>query len=87
MTEEEKFRSEVLVALARIETNQITHTATDKEHDKRLTGLEHTVNGNGSIGIAEKVRNLEANWKAITVGISVVVTVLVEVIRTKFGGK
>lgn len=65
---DEEFKTQVLVTLARIEGNQATQTRTDTEHDERLTALEHTVNGNGAIGLAEEVRGLKGRLALIVTG-------------------
>jgi len=43
----------------------------------RISKIEKILSGNGQIGLIEKVRNLESNWKAITAGISFLTSVAV----------
>jgi hypothetical protein len=55
---------EILERLARIEAKQDAHLAS-YEQDKaatnaRVTNLEHTVNGNGKVGLAEEMRSLKS---------------------------
>ena len=65
---DEEFKTKVLVTLERIEGNQSIHTRTDVEHDERLTALEHTINGNGAVGLAEEVRGLKGRLALIVTG-------------------
>ena len=77
---DEEFKTKVLVTLARIEGNQATHTRTDGEHDERLTALEHTVNGNGAIGLAEEVRGLKGRLALIVTGGTLAVSAVFHII-------
>jgi hypothetical protein len=58
MPEDDKFRSDVLVALAKIDSHMEAQTAISLRHDDDICALKITVNGNGKPGLAEKVRNI-----------------------------
>lgn len=73
---DEEFKTKVLVTLERIEGNQATHTRNDAEHDERLSALEHTINGNGGVGLAEEVRGLKSRWALLVAGGSLAVSAL-----------
>lgn len=68
---------EILERLARIEAKQDAHLASyaqDKAAaDGRVTRLEHTVNGNGQIGLAEEIRNIKTRISWIVGGITLAV--------------
>ena len=81
---------EILERLARIEAKQDAHLATyaqDKAaNDGRVTRLEHTVNGNGQVGLAEELRNLKAKVSWIVGGVTLVVNTAFQLLL-KWGGK
>lgn len=86
---DEEFKTKVLVTLERIEVNQAAHSRIDAEHDERLTGLEHTVNGNGQTGLAEEVRNLKWRWGLLVAGVAIVASWLPKflyLLAKKIGG-
>jgi len=81
---------EILERLARIEAKQDAHLATyaqDKvASDTRIGKLEHTVNGNGQVGLAEELRNLKAKVSWIVGGVTLIVNAAFQLLL-KWGGK
>jgi len=81
---------EILERLARIEAKQDAHIAayaTDKVgSDGRITKLEHTVNGNGQVGLAEEMRNIKTRISWIVGGITLAANAAFQ-LALKWGGK
>ena len=81
---------EILERLARIEAKQDAHLATYAQDkvvsDGRIGKLEHTVNGNGQVGLAEELRNLKAKVSWIVGGVTLVVNAAFQLLL-KWGGK
>lgn len=77
MGEEEKWKLEVSSMLGEIRADLRAVQKSLNDHVKsegiRIEDLEHTLNGNGSAGVAEQVRNLKSKW-AILYGIGLLVT-------------
>jgi hypothetical protein len=71
---EEDFKLKVVSTLAEVVANQKNLESKLDTHilsnNQRLDNLEHTVNGNGSSGIAEDVRNIKGRW-ALLYGIGI----------------
>jgi len=81
---------EILERLARIEAKQDAHLATYAQDkvvsDGRIAKLEHTVNGNGQVGLAEELRNLKAKVSWIVGGVTLIVNAGFQLLL-KWGGK
>lgn len=81
---------EILERLARIEAKQDAHLAayaTDKAgSDGRIAKLEHTVNGNGQVGLAEEMRNMKTRISWIVGGITLAANATFQ-LALKWGGK
>jgi len=71
---------EILERLARIEAKQDAHLAAyvqDKAAaDGRVTRLEHTVNGNGQVGLAEELRAVKTKISWIVGAITLAVNAI-----------
>jgi len=71
---------EIIERLTRIETKQDAHLASyaqDKAaNDGRVTRLEHTVNGNGQVGLAEELRTVKTKISWLVGGITLAVNAL-----------
>ena len=81
---------EIIERLTRIETKQDAHLKAyeaDKAcADTRITKLEHTVNGNGQVGLAEELRAVKTKISWIVGGITLAVNALFQ-IGLKWSGK
>jgi len=81
---------EILERPARIEAKQDAHLAAyaqDKAaNDGRVTRLEHTVNGNGQVGIAEEMRAMKAKISWLVGGITLAVNAAFQ-LTVKWGAK
>jgi len=81
---------EIIERLTRIEAKQDTHLAAyaqDKAASgERITKLEHTVNGNGQVGLAEELRNLKTKVSWIVGGVTLVVNAAFQLLL-KWSGK
>jgi len=66
---DEQFRLDVTSLLSEVHTSQKALTKSLDEYivanNKRLDDLEHTVNGNGSRGLAEDVRSIKGKWGVV----------------------
>ena len=84
-------KTEMTDRLARIETKQEAIGPRCDAHAERLDALGKTINGNGSMGLAEQVRNLESrNAKqsaAIATGVSFLVIPIWEYVKIKLNIK
>ncbi|MFA5162083.1 MAG: hypothetical protein WC421_07540 [Elusimicrobiales bacterium] len=81
---------EILERLARIEAKQDAHLAgyaQDKAaNDGRVSRLEHTVNGNGQIGLAEELRAMKTKISWLVGGITLAVNAIFQ-LGLKWSGK
>ena len=81
---------EIIERLTRIETKQDAHLKayeTDKTcADTRMGKLEHTVNGNGQVGLAEEIRNIKTRISWLVGGITLAVNALFQ-LGLKWSGK
>jgi len=78
--------TEIIDRLARIEAKQDAHLATCEQDRARIAKLEHTVNGNGQIGLAEELRALKTKISWIVGGVTVAVNALFQ-LALKWSGK
>lgn len=65
--------TEILVALARIESTLSAHGEELSEIKDDVAKLKKTINGNGTPGLAEKVRNIEGKMALIAGAASTIV--------------
>jgi len=89
MGEDEKFKSDVLVALAKIDAHNEAHVLALKALDKRTCDLENTIDGNkttGQVGIAEQVRGIERKIAIFGTGIALAVKFGFDFLHKKAGG-
>jgi len=77
---------EILERLARMETKQDAHLQAYEVDKARITKLEHTVNGNGQVGLAEELRAVKTKISWIVGGITLAVNALFQ-IGLKWSGK
>jgi len=81
---------EIIERLARIETKQDAHLKAyeaDKAcADTRMAKLEHTVNGNGQVGLAEELRAVKTKISWLVGGITLAVNAAFQ-LALKWGAK
>ena len=90
MDSEEKWKIEVSGLLGEIKANQLSMQRALNDHiaseGARIEDLEHTVNGNGSKGIAEDVRNLKGKYALIAGIIIFIASVAANALISKYIG-
>lgn len=67
---------EILERLARMEAKQDAHLQVYEADKARITKLEHTVNGNGQVGLAEELRAVKTKISWLVGGITLAVNAL-----------
>ncbi|MDD2772979.1 MAG: hypothetical protein PHP45_04710 [Elusimicrobiales bacterium] len=81
---------EILERLARIEAKQDAHLAAYVQEKAanygRVTRLEHTVNGNGQVGLAEELRSMKAKISWLVGGITLAVNAAFQ-LAAKWGAR
>ena len=77
---------EILERLARMEAKQDAHLQVYEADKARIAKLEHTVNGNGGIGLAEELRTVKTKISWLVGGITLAVNALFQ-LAVKWGAK
>ena len=77
---------EIIERLALMEAKQDAHLQAYEADKARITKLEHTVNGNGQVGLAEELRAVKTKISWIVGGITLAVNALFQ-LGLKWSGK